>query len=133
MITNTILTENDTKRTLHQKHRIGTRFRETVITNAVLTQIDAKRTLHQKRRFLKRLSIFLTKCKIAMKNVSYMCVLDHAPNMQAVVSELPPNLQNKWRDQAAKRKRTSLAPASFTDIAEFVESASDSANYPVFG
>ena len=82
---------------------------------------------------LKRLSIFLTKCKIAMKNVSYMCVLDHAPNMQAVVSKLPPNLQNKWRDQAAKRKRTNRAPASFTDLAEFVESASDSANDPVFG
>ena len=82
---------------------------------------------------LKRLSIFLTKCKIAMKNVSYMCVLDHAPNMQAVVSKLPPNLQNKWRDQAAKRKRTNRAPASFTDLAEFVESASDSANHPVFG
>ena len=82
---------------------------------------------------LKRLSIFLTKCKIAMKNVSYMCVLDHAPNMQVIVSKLPPNLQNKWRDQAAKRKRTNRAPASFTDLAEFVESASDSANDPVFG
>ena len=82
---------------------------------------------------LKRLSIFLTKCKIAMKNVSYMCVLDHAPNMQAVVSKLPPNLQNKWRDQAAKIKRTNRTPASFMDLAEFVESASDSANDPVFG
>ena len=57
---------------------------------------------------LKRLSI-LTKCKIALRNVSFMWVLYHAPNMQAVVSKLPPNLQNKWRDQAAKRKRTSCA------------------------
>ena len=55
---------------------------------------------------LKRLSIFLTKCKIAMKNISCMCVLNHAPNMQAVVSKLPPNVQNKWRDQAVKRKKT---------------------------
>ena len=37
---------------------------------------------------LKRLSIFLKKCTIAMKSISYMSVLDHAPNMQAVSREL---------------------------------------------
>ena len=52
--------------------------------------------------------------------------------MQAVVSKLPPNLQNKWRDQAVKRKRTNRAAATFTHLAEFVESALESANDFVF-
>ena len=68
-----------------------------------------------------------------MKNISYMCVLDHDPNMQAVVSKLPPNLQNKWRDQAVKRKKTNRASTTFADLAEFAETASESANDPVFG
>lgn len=55
-----------------------------------------------------------------MKDISYICVLDHAPNMQAVVSKLPPNLQNKWRDQAVKRKRTNRAPTTITDLTEFL-------------
>ena len=82
---------------------------------------------------LKRLSIFLTKCNIAMKSISYMRVLDHAPNMQSVVSKLPANLQAKWRDQVLKKKRREDGVACFSDLAEFVEYASESANDPVFG
>ena len=55
-------------------------------------------------KVLKSLSIFLIKCKIAMKSISHMSVLNHAPNMQAVVSKLPFHLQAKWRDQAAKTR-----------------------------
>ena len=82
---------------------------------------------------LKRLSIFLTKCNIAMRSISYMRVLDHAPNMQSVVSKLPANLQAKWRDQVLKKKRREDGVACFSDLAEFVEYASESANDPVFG
>ena len=82
---------------------------------------------------LKRLSIFLTKCNIAMKSISYMRVLDHAPNMQSVVSKLPANLQAKWRDQVLKKKRREDGVSCFADLAEFVEYASESANDPVFG
>lgn len=82
---------------------------------------------------LKRLSIFLTKCTVPMKNISYMRVLDHAPNMQAVVSKLPGNLQAKWRDQVFKKKKRESGVISFADLAEFVEYASESAIGPVFG
>ena len=82
---------------------------------------------------LKRLSIFLTKCNIAMKSISYMRVLDHAPNMQSVVSKLPANLQAKWRDQVLKKKRREDGVTCFADLAKFVEYASESANDPVFG
>lgn len=82
---------------------------------------------------LKRLSIFLTKCMIAMKSISYMSVLDHAPNMQPVISKLPGNLQAKWRDQVFKKKKREKGVACFADLAEFFEYASESANDPVFG
>lgn len=82
---------------------------------------------------LKRLSIFLTKCSVAMKNISYMRVLDHAPNMQAVVSKLPGNLQAKWRDHVFKKKKRENSLISFKDLAEFVEYASESTNDLVFG
>ena len=82
---------------------------------------------------LKRLSIFLTKCTVAMKNISYMRVLDHAPNMQAIVSKLPANLQAKWRDHVFKKKKRESSLICFADLAEFVEYASESANDPVFG
>ena len=62
-----------------------------------------------------------------------MRVLDHAPNMQAVVSKLPANLQAKWRDQVFKKKKRVNDATCFADLAEFVESASESANDPVFG
>ena len=82
---------------------------------------------------LNRLSMFLTKCRIAMKSTSYMSALDHAPNMQSVVSKLPANLQSKWRNQVLKKKKRSEGGViSFADLADFVEYASESANDPVF-
>ena len=83
-------------------------------------------------KVLKSLSFFLIKCKIAMKSISHMSVLNHAPNMQAVVSKLPFHLQAKWRDQAAKTRRNG-GTANFENLVDFIESAADSANDPVFG
>lgn len=82
---------------------------------------------------LKRLSVFLTKCTIAMKSISRMRVLDHAPNMQAVVFKLPTNLEAKWRYQVLKKKKRVNGAMRFADLAEFVESILESANHPVFG
>lgn len=62
-----------------------------------------------------------------------MSVLDHAPNMQAVASKLPGNLQAKWRDQVFKKKNGEKGVACFADLAEFVGYASESASDPVFG
>ena len=48
VITNPVLTQNDGKGNLMQKRRCDTRFRERVISNPVLTQDEAKRNFHQK-------------------------------------------------------------------------------------
>lgn len=59
---------------------------------------------------LKTFSLLLIKCKTAVKSIDYLCVLDHVPNMQAVVSKLPFHLQAKGRDQDQKRQRKDSRP-----------------------
>ena len=68
-----------------------------------------------------------------MKNISHMTVLDHSPNMQTIVQKLPSNLQSKWRDLVTKMKKRSDKRATFKDLVEFVESAAESTNDPIFG
>ena len=72
-------------------------------------------------KVLKSLSFFLIKCKIAIKSISHMSVLNHTPNMQVVVSKLSFHLQAKWRDQAAKTRRDG-GTANFENLVEFIES-----------
>ena len=80
---------------------------------------------------LKQLSLFLIKCQSAMKCMPDMTVLNHAPNMQVVISKLPQYLQNKWRDNAAKLRKSG-GMMQFGDIVSFVEAAAAAANDPVF-
>ena len=81
---------------------------------------------------LKRLSLFLIKCKNAMMSVSHMNELNHPTNLQNIAKKLPSHLQSRWRDRAAKLKENGRI-ASFKDLADFVVSAAESANDPVFG
>ena len=82
---------------------------------------------------LKRFSIFLTKCHKAMKTIAHLAVLDHAPNMQAIVLKLPANLQTKWRETVVRTRRKDNTIAGFGNLVEFVEYAAEMANDPVYG
>ena len=66
-----------------------------------------------------------------MKNISYLEVLNHAPNMETVIQKLPSYLQAKWRDHVLNIKKAQRLP-KFTDIVEFVERAAEASNDPVF-
>ena len=81
---------------------------------------------------LKQLALFLIRCNEAMKSMSHMNVLNHAPNLQAILQKVPIYLQNKWRGQATKI-RNSKENVVFSDLVQFLESAAESANDPVFG
>ena len=81
---------------------------------------------------LKRFSLFLIKCKNAMMSVSHMNELNNPTNMQAIAKKLPLHLQARWRDRATKQKEKGER-ASFKELADFVVSAAESANDPVFG
>ena len=61
-------------------------------------------------------SIFLAKCRIATKSISYMSFFYHAPNRQSVVFKLPANLQSKWRDQVLKKKKREDGVICFADL-----------------
>ena len=53
---------------------------------------------------LKSSYIFLSKCNCAMKTISHLAVLNHPPNMQALVQKLPFALQTKWRKNVVKTR-----------------------------
>ena len=81
---------------------------------------------------LKRFSIFLIRCMNAMQTIVHLNVLNHLPNLQAIIQKLPSYIQNKWRDHVNKIRRTEQRTACFADLVCFINSASDSANDPVF-
>ena len=80
---------------------------------------------------LKHFSFFLWKCKSAMDGIDELSVLNHTPNLQAIVSKLPQYAQNKWRDIVYKLKMSRVQPG-FSHLVEFVKSTSDVANDPIF-
>lgn len=87
---------------------------------------------HDDATALKRLSLFLIKCKNAMKNISYMDILNHTPNMQAVVPKLPGYLQSKWRERVLNIRQQQQRSPGFSDLVSFVEHASETNNDPVY-
>ena len=88
---------------------------------------------HDDSTALRKLGLFLVRCNKAMRNITNMDVLNHLPNLQTIVTKLPGYLQNKWRDHASRLRRNEQRVANFNDLTCFVESASESANDPVFG
>ena len=79
---------------------------------------------------LKSLYLFLVQCSQAMRSISHMDVLNHAPNLQAIVHKMPVYLQNKWREYATKtiQKRGVVL---FEDLVQFMRNASETANDPI--
>ena len=74
----------------------------------------------------------MTKCSKAMQNISYMSVLNHMPNLQAIVQKLPSQLQSRWRDHVSSVCRRTQKSITFIDLVAFIDSASESANDPIF-
>ena len=82
---------------------------------------------------LKKLSIYLNKCCQAMRGISELNVLNHPPNMVGIVKKLPMYLQNKWREHACKSRQNHQKAVQFQDLVNFICSASDIANDPIYG
>ena len=68
-----------------------------------------------------------------MKTIAHLAVLDHAPNLQAIVLKLPTNLQTKWRETVVRTRGKDNTVAGFGDLVEFVEYAAETANESVYG
>ena len=81
---------------------------------------------------LKRLCFFLIKCNNVMKSIEHLDVLNHSPNMQAIVQKLPSYLQIKWCDKVMKLQKRELRIANFGDLVNFVELATEVANNPIY-
>jgi len=81
---------------------------------------------------LKKFVVYLTKCSHAMKNVAHMSVLNHSPNMQAILKKIPIQLQGKWREHVVMLRKKGV-DVEFKHIVEFLWSAVEAADDPVFG
>ena len=83
---------------------------------------------------IREFSLFLVRCRNVMSSqeISDLSVLNHAPNMKACVSKLPPFLQGKWRDRASKARAKGVV-LHFSDLVAFVKEASDAANDAIYG
>jgi len=82
---------------------------------------------------LKSFYIFLSKCNCTMKTISHLAVLNHPPNMQAIVQKLPFALQTKWHKNVVKTRHRDGKVAGFNEQVEFLEYAAESTNDPVYG
>ncbi len=106
------------------EHKIATAYVDKALSWPVVKADD--------NQGLKCMSVFLTKCLSAMKCISHMNVMNHAPNLHALVQKLPPYLQNKWRDCVNRLRRQEHTVANFGNLVEFLKRAADTANDPVF-
>ncbi len=88
---------------------------------------------HDDTLSLRKFAIFLKKCQVAMDSIPDLSILNHLPNLQAIVAKLPGYLQNRWREQANYVRSQGNRPIQFLDLTAFIESASASANDPIFG
>ncbi|XP_068204676.1 uncharacterized protein [Palaemon carinicauda] len=86
---------------------------------------------HEDPHSLYTFALFLIKCRHAMTNLSHMEVLNHLPNLQAVVKKLPTFLQNKWCSLAG-HLREEKGEVDFADLVEFVYKKAKAANDPAF-
>ena len=53
--------------------------------------------------------------------------------MQSIVQKLPFTLHSKWRKRVARMKKGENKVAKFEDLVEFIESADECANDPIYG
>ena len=83
-------------------------------------------------RALQDFALFLVKCNHAMQAMSHMLVLNHAPNLQLVITKLPTYLQNRWMDYSVD-KLQQKETVDFTTLVKFVEKAADAKNHPIYG
>ena len=81
---------------------------------------------------LKKFALMMLRCKQAMRNIRSLSVLDHIPNLQAIVKKLPFSIQNKWRDRVGKMKTQHKLP-DFAELAGFIQYEASVITDPVFG
>ena len=105
-------------------HKISTAFLNSVLNWKPIHNDDALT--------LRKFSFFLIKCLNAMSQIANLGVLNHLPNLQAIISKLPAYLQNKWRDHASHLRTHEHRTAQFSDIVCFLQRAAEAANDPVF-
>ena len=82
---------------------------------------------------LNRFSLFLMRCKNAMKGSGHLTKLEQPDTIRKLVLKLPFNMRVRWRRLVDDVMETEARAAMFADFANFVDHEARIATNPVFG
>jgi hypothetical protein len=85
------------------------------------------------RKSLSSFAVFLRECGNTMKDFDYMQEMNHASNIQLLVSKLPYKLRDKWRTLTDCIQEEQGMMVTFDDLVKFVEKQARILSNPVYG
>jgi len=81
---------------------------------------------------LERFGVFLAECLNAISSLDALKVLEYSDNMKQIVSKLPYQLHDKWRNIVFQTKETG-GRVAFSHLVKFVRREAKKANDPTYG
>ena len=82
---------------------------------------------------LQSFSVLLTSCKNTLNDIGYLSKIENPDSLRKVVTRLPFNLRQKWRDVADDITERKAREVTFADVASFVEMKARVLTHPIFG
>ena len=82
---------------------------------------------------LQSFSVLLTSCKNTLTDIGYLSKIENPDSLKKVVSRLPFNLRQKWRDVADTITERQEREVTISDVASFVEEKARILTHPIFG
>ena len=78
-------------------------------------------------------SVLLTSCKNTLTDIGYLSKIENPDSLKKIVSRLPFNLRQKWRDVADTITERQEREVTLSDVASFVEEKARILTHPIFG
>ena len=82
---------------------------------------------------LQKFSVLLTSCKNTLTDIGYLSKIENPDSLKKIVSRLPFNLRQKWRDVADAITERQEREVTVSDVASFVEEKARVLTHPIFG
>ncbi|XP_067047856.1 uncharacterized protein [Acropora muricata] len=82
---------------------------------------------------LQKFSVLLTSCKNTLTDIGYLSKIENPDSLKKIVSRLPFNLRQKWRDVADAITERQEREVTVNDVASFVEEKARILTHPIFG
>ena len=108
-----------------QPYRIASACVERVINGPAIKSEDGAA--------LQSFSVLLTSCKNTLTDIGYLSKIENPDSLKKIVSRLPFNLRQKWRDVADTIIERQEREVTISDVASFVEEKARILTHPILG